>query len=167
LFLLGHDYERLAPLLAGALFDQRVGHQTVWTVDDCSAVAMWDRPGAHLAEDHNSAWAGFHAAADPVANERLALYDAAFEAVAPADPFWYLGVLATRPDRQGEGLASAVIAPGCARADADGLAACLETSTTANRAFYGRRGFTQATQVVLEGGPPSWWLCRPPAGNGG
>jgi hypothetical protein len=41
-----------------------------------------------------------------------------------------------------------------------GLPCCLETSTTANRRFYERRGFTQATGVVLPGGPATWWLRR-------
>lgn len=162
--MLGADYGRLAPLLAGALFDQRVGDGTVWVCDDGAAVSMWDAPGRHGSDDEERAavWREFHAVAGPSGAEPLARYDAALFAVAPADPHWYLGVLATDPDRWGSGLATAVIEPGLARADDDGLPTCLETSTVSNRDFYRRRGFTESTPVPIDGGPPTWWLTRPP-----
>jgi GNAT superfamily N-acetyltransferase len=93
---------------------------------------------------------------------RLGEYERAVDAARTGPPHWYLGVLATRPDRQRQGLASAVLAPVLERADADGIDCCLETSTTTNRAFYGRRGFTQATAVHIASGPPTWWLRRTP-----
>lgn len=167
LFMLGADYPRLAPLLAGALFDQRVGEGTVWLCDDGAAVAMWDGPGRHGSDDDGRAavWREFHDAAGVAGAEPLARYDAALFAVAPAQEHWYLGVLATDPDRQGSGLATAVMAPGLAHADEDGLACCLETSTAGNRDFYRRRGFTQAVDVRIDGGPPTWWMTRPDPGT--
>jgi GNAT superfamily N-acetyltransferase len=160
-YLLGSDYPRLAPLFAGALFDQRVGDGTVWMRADAGSVALWDRPGA--SEDHGRKghWAAFDREAGPGPRARLAAYDAALATASPAAPFWYLGVLATHPDRWGAGLASAVIEPGVARADEEGLACCLETSTPANRDFYQRRGFTMAAPVPFDGGPPTWWMTRP------
>jgi GNAT superfamily N-acetyltransferase len=161
--MLGADYDRLAPLLAGALFDQRVGHGTVWLCDDGAAVAMWDGPGRHGVEDAEQAriWQAFRDAAGRSGAEPLERYDAALMTVAPEAEHWYLGVLATDPDRWGTGLASTVMAPGLECADAEGLACCLETSTLSNREFYRRRGFMQAIQVPIEGGPPTWWLTRP------
>ena len=91
---------------------------------------------------------------------RLVEYERAVDAARPTTPYWYLGVLATRPDRQGEGGASAVMAPVLAAADGDGIDCCLETSTARNRAFYERRGFTEVTDVHITGGPPTWWLRR-------
>lgn len=160
-YLLGVDYPRLAPLFAGALFDQRVRQGTVWMLADASSAALWDPPGPQDPQVHAAAWAPFEAAAGPGARSRLAAYDAALAAVAPTTPFWYLGVLATRPDRTGQGLASAVMAPGLASADRDGLPACLETSTEGNRAFYRRRGFQESTVLDFADGPPTWWLRRP------
>jgi GNAT superfamily N-acetyltransferase len=76
----------------------------------------------------------------------------------------YLGVLATDPARQGEGLATAVLTPILDEVDRLGIASCLETSTMKNRRFYERRGFEQAAEIILRGGPDTWWLRRGPKG---
>jgi GNAT superfamily N-acetyltransferase len=75
-------------------------------------------------------------------------------------------VLATDPARQGEGLATAVLTPVFDEADRLGIACCLETSTEENRRFYERRGFEQAAEIILRGGPDTWWLRRDPKGDG-
>ena len=102
-----------------------------------------------------------HSPRDRTACERLAGYKAAVDAVSPAEPHWYLGVLATHPDRQREGLAGAVLAPVLHEADRRGVPCGLETSTEENRRFYERCGFTTASEIALDGGPPTWWLYRP------
>ena len=50
----------------------------------------------------------------------------------PREEHWYLEVLGTRPDRQGEGLGSALIRHGLERAEQDGLPAYLESSKESN-----------------------------------
>jgi GNAT superfamily N-acetyltransferase len=92
----------------------------------------------------------------------LTRYNDAVAVVSPAEPYWYLGVLATDPERRREGLATALLIPTFGDADRLGIACCLETSTAGNCRFYERRSFTQATEVVLPGGPPTWWLRRAP-----
>jgi GNAT superfamily N-acetyltransferase len=146
------------------MFDMRFACQNVWVTDDLAAVAMWDSPGKSDAAPGGaqSALARYHAIADEDASERLALYHEAVAAVSPAERHWYLGVLATHPQRQREGLATALLTPIVNEADRLGLACCLETSTADNRRFYERRGFTQATEIILPGGPPTWWLRRAP-----
>ena len=160
-FILGDAYDRVAPLFAGALFDQRVEQGTVWVASDASSVAMWDRPGGPDPRVRDRAWAAFHGSAGADVEARLSAYDGALEAVGPKQPFWYLGVLATHPAAAGRGGATRVLQPGLARADADGLPTALETSSLANREFYARRGFTRSTEVSIAGGPPTWWLVRP------
>lgn len=164
-FILGEQYERLAPHFVAAVFDIRVASNNVWVTDDLAATAMWDSPDkGDVAPGHaESVWARYRAIAGEAAFERLAVYHEAVAAVAPAEPHWYLGVLATHPQRQREGLAIALLTPMLNEADRLGLACCLETSTAENRRFYERRGFTQSTEIVLPGGPPTWWLRRVPA----
>lgn len=163
-FILGEEYERLAAHFVGALFDVRVACQNVWVTDDLAAVAMWDSPDeSNAVPGHaESVWARYRAIAGAEASGRLARYNDAVAAASPVEPYWYLGVLATDPARQREGLASALLRPVLDEADWLGIACCLETSTADNRRFYERRGFTQATEVVLPGGPPTWWLRRAP-----
>jgi GNAT superfamily N-acetyltransferase len=161
-FIFGDEYTRLAPHFAAALFDVRVRSRNVWVADDLAAVAMWDSPGESdvapaFAE---SVWKRYRAVAGEKAYERVAIYNEAVVDASSADPHWYLGVLATRPQRRREGLATAVLAPVLDEADRLGLSCCLETSTAENRRFYERRGFTRATDVMLPGGPATWWLCR-------
>jgi GNAT superfamily N-acetyltransferase len=163
-FILGEEYERLAAHFVAALFELRIASQNVWVADDLAAAAMWDSPGKADSAPGlvESVWARYHAIAGEDAFERLTLYHGAVAAVSPAEPHWYLGVLATHPRRQREGLATAVLRPILKDADRLGIACCLETSTADNRRFYERRGFTQATEILLPGGPPTWWLRRPP-----
>ncbi len=163
-FILGEEYWRLAPHFVATLFDLRVASQNVWVTDDVAAVAMWDSPGESdgAPEDPESVWARYRVIAGEEAFERLTHYNHAVAAASPAELYWYLGVLATHPDRQREGLATAVLAPILDEADRSNIACCLETSTAANRRFYERRGFTQATEIVLPDGPPTWWLRRAP-----
>jgi GNAT superfamily N-acetyltransferase len=163
-YILGEEYGQLAAHFVAALFDLRVRSQSVWVTDDLAAVAMWDPPGNSdgAPEFAESVWARYRDVAGEDACRRLAGYHDAVAAAAPAEVHWYLSVLGTRPDRQREGLATAVLTPVLEEADRLGIACCLETSTPENRQFYERRGFTQATTIVLPGGPRTWWLRRPP-----
>jgi len=163
-FLFGEDYDRLAPHFAGVLFDDRVGSGDVWVTGDVSAVAMWDPPGKAAVDrgDSGARWRAYRALAGEPAWGRLRLYEEAVDAARPSTPYWYLGVLATAPDCQGRGRATAVMAAVLDGADSEGLDCCLETSTVANREFYRRRRFTDVTELDMAPGPPTWWLRRPP-----
>jgi GNAT superfamily N-acetyltransferase len=164
-FILGEDYEHLAAHFAGALFDLRVARRNVWVSDDLAAVAMWDSPDTsdtHGEGNSRSVWSRYRETAGEDSFKRLARYNDAVAAADSSESHWYLGVLATSPGRRREGLASAVMAPILAQADRLGIACCLETSTAENRRFYRGRGFDEATEIVLPGGPTTWWLRRSP-----
>ena len=163
-FLLGEEYDRVVHLFAGTIFDLRVRRGEVWVTDDVSSVAMWDAPAARgePSPDAEGLWANYRSAVGDVVSERLATYNGAVAAASPAVPYWYLGVLATDPACQRRGGATAVLAPVLAEADSRRTACCLETSTEANRRFYEQRGFSEATEVLVPSGPPTWWLRRDP-----
>ena len=163
-FLFDDEYEQLAPEFAGTLFDLRVDSGNVWVSDDLASVAMWDEPseGGDPSPAARALWARYTALAGEAAHARLVTYKRALAAVSPADPYWYLGVLATHPARRREGLATAALAPVLDTADRSGIACCLETSTEPNRRFYERRGFVEPSDVAIAAGPPTWWLRRPP-----
>ena len=146
-FLMGEEYQRLAPEFVGALFDLRApgrtsGSATTWRPSRCGKA----RGGDDDEQRTKKAWARYVSLAGEEAHERLVAYKTALAAVCPADPYWYLGVLATHPARQGEGLATAVLTPVLDEADRLGIACCLETSTEENRRFYERRSFSSRQQ---------------------
>jgi ribosomal protein S18 acetylase RimI-like enzyme len=87
-----------------------------------------------------------------------------FEAQAhPKAPHWYLSGIATDPDCQRRGIASALMAPVFEHCDARSIPAFLITQTEANVPFYAGRGFVVTGQADLpKGGPHLWLMWREP-----
>lgn len=161
-------YDACAPAFFGLLLDlRRVGGE-VWTADGGDAVAMWNPPGGLYSTPAEDPWPALHASHTELERQRWATVEAAVSVPAEAGPHWYLGVLATAPERQRRGLAAAVLAPMLAAADRTGVPAYLETMSQGNLGFYARLGFTVDTEVDLpDGGPRCWLLRRDPGRSGG
>ena len=84
----------------------------------------------------------------------------------PKEPHFYLEIVGTRPDRQGEGVGSALLDPVLARCDEEGVPAYLENSNPRNTAFYFRHGFQPMTAFPLPPGcPPLVPMWRSPRGR--
>ena len=83
----------------------------------------------------------------------------------PREPHLYLAAVGVRPERQGQGLGSALLEPGLSEADRLGLPAYLESSNVRNVPLYERHGFEVTEEVRLPQGPPVWLMWRP--GRGG
>jgi len=139
-------------------------HQQVFTVDGTPGAAYWDPPG--------------HWKTSPIDILRLAPLMARgmgartlkalrglgrMEAAHAKHPeHYYLAVLGTRPDRQGAGLGSALVAPVLGRCDTEGVGAYLESSKEANIPFYRRHGFEVVGEVEFPSGPTIWPMWRDP-----
>jgi ribosomal protein S18 acetylase RimI-like enzyme len=67
------------------------------------------------------------------------------------DPHYYLAILAVAPQSQGKGLASRLVRPFLAEADADGKPVYLETNTPRNVSLYEHYGFRVMETVTLRG----------------
>jgi ribosomal protein S18 acetylase RimI-like enzyme len=163
-------YESQAGALFGTLFDLRVDGGEVRCTDDVAAVAMWDRPGGHPKGQAwgDRVWEEGTAGFTPEEHARFARLGAEIASHKVDVPTWYLGILATHPDWQRLGLASAILEPVLSMADADGLPAALLTATPENVAYYRRQGFTVHAETdvpALPGeaaGPHVWTLRREP-----
>ena len=169
-YLTDGNYDTVSPLFAGALVDSRIHRGSIWVTDDCSATALWELRSQAAANDDNDVmrdhiWPTYRQTVGESLWNRLQTYDDALHghAEAPPPPYWYLGVLATRPLMQGRGLAQAVLAPVFAIADRDGLDCWLETSNVGNLVFYLHRGFIDRIEVDVPEGPTTWWMRRPPS----
>jgi GNAT superfamily N-acetyltransferase len=135
-----------------------------YTDDTCSVGAFWAPPDRWRIDDDDLARLA------PVARaigDRFRWFALAFEAMAsnhPAEPHWYLGGLGTDPPRQGEGLASAALAPILSHCDANGQPAYLESTKESNIGFYERHGFAVTGEIhIPEDGPCLWKMWRRPS----
>lgn len=81
-------------------------------------------------------------------------------------PHWYLSQIGVEPSRQRQGVASRLLRPILARADAAALPCYLETENAANIPFYERHGFQVAAEdAVPAGGPHIWAMVRGPSSH--
>jgi ribosomal protein S18 acetylase RimI-like enzyme len=144
---------------------QLLRHDEVWTEPGLAGGALWLPPQqwrTTVREDAELARVLLH----PRLLPRLPLVVhgvTGIERRHPAQPpHWYLAVLGTDPDAQGQGLGSALLRPLLERCDEDGVGAYLESSKEANIAFYARHGFRVTRVVRLPRGPQAWLMWREP-----
>ncbi|MFV0307387.1 MAG: GNAT family N-acetyltransferase, partial [Desertimonas sp.] len=160
------DYAHAHPVLARQLARRWLATDSLWCTDDVAALAGWIPPGRPdtkpvdddppTADVEHPAWR----------LERFAAIGTAFTANTPAEPHWYLNLLATHPDWQRRGLGATLMAAVFDIADADGVACYLETETVENVAYYRHHGFEVRTEWDLAtaevAGPHMWGMLRPP-----
>ncbi len=136
----------------------------VHTTDGAVGAAVWALPDRWRETPRESA--RLLAATGPALITRLPTVLAGVTRVErnhPSEPHLYLSVLGTEPSHQGEGIGSALLAPGLALCDTEGLPAYLESSKEANVAFYARFGFQVTQEVRLpRDGPRVWLMWREP-----
>lgn len=163
-----HHHDRLTGLFAKDLREVGLMHGEVWVAEDCTAVAVWMPPdeagnGAKGSGEYPAS--GTTAEHEALIGDRLPQANEAsafVEAHHPKTPHWYLASMGTRPNWQGWGLGSAVIAPVLERCDAEGVPAYTETSAPRNVGFYRRHGFEVMKELDVPGGPHVWLMWREP-----
>jgi ribosomal protein S18 acetylase RimI-like enzyme len=144
---------------------QLIGGEELWTTDDLTSAALWAPPGAGHSTLRETAMM-----VPCFVHPRLALrgplvgygWDR-LERAHPHDPqHYYLAILGTEPDAQGQGLGSAVLRPVLDRCDEDQVCAYLESSKERNVAFYARHGFRVLSEIRFPRGPIMWRMWRDP-----
>ncbi|MFD3501039.1 GNAT family N-acetyltransferase [Streptomyces sp. NPDC058676] len=164
----GDEYRRTTHhKLMAAFTDIVLGEGRVDVTEDGTACALWlsvpaaDGHGQDTEEDDGPA--RVRAAVDP-GNERVELIGRLTADVHPSDrAHAYLWMIGVAPERQGEGLGTALIAPVLDRCDREGLPAYLEASNARSRKLYERLGFELADRPLdLPEGPQMWPMWREP-----
>ncbi|MEN8650993.1 GNAT family N-acetyltransferase [Streptomyces sp. 21So2-11] len=147
----------------GVFLDVALTDGRVDITEDGSAAALWLQVEAGAPEEEDDTPARMRETADPD-NERAELVGRLTGEVHPHDrAHEYLLLIAVSPERQGEGLGTALIAPVLDRCDRDGVPAYLEASSARSRGLYERLGFDFAGRIVdLPDGPPMWPMWREP-----
>jgi GNAT superfamily N-acetyltransferase len=140
--------------------------QTYTTGGDVVAAALWAPPGAVPISDEDAEELGQRIGelAGPDAPRFLGLTKL-FDDHHPHGSYWYLQFMGVAPDRQGQGIGSALIAPVLERCDREGVRAYLDATSERNKRLYERHGFEAEEPFAAPGGPPLWPMWRQPASD--
>ncbi|MFE6354641.1 GNAT family N-acetyltransferase [Streptomyces rochei] len=170
----GEEYRRRTHhRLMGAFTDIVLADGWIDLTEDGAACALWlsvpgeedtpEEPDEEPAEDAEDVPAQMREAVDPD-NERVESIARLTEDIHPSGPAHaYLWMIGVAPERQGEGLGTALIASVLDRCDRDGLPAYLEASSERSKGLYERLGFACTGRVLhLPDGPRMWPMWREP-----
>jgi ribosomal protein S18 acetylase RimI-like enzyme len=137
---------------------------SVLTLVDGGCVAMWRSPDWVAPAPRDPEPSASPSPFPPDVQERWRILGESIEMSHPHDePHWYLNVIGTHPERQGQGLGGRVLGPVCARFDEDGVAAYLESSNPRNMTLYRRHGFVELDFTIdLPDGPRLYPMWRAP-----
>ncbi|MFG2127690.1 GNAT family N-acetyltransferase [Streptomyces sp. NPDC048751] len=155
------------PRLMGAFTDIVFAEGRVDLTEDGAACALWLDVPAGGEDEHaeDDGPAQVREAVEP-ANERVETVGRLTAAIHPSDrAHAYLWMIGVAPERQGEGLGTALIAHVLDRCDREGLPAYLEASNARSRVLYERLGFEFTGRALdLPDGPTMWPMWREPRG---
>lgn len=76
------------------------------------------------------------------------------------EPNYYLGVIGVEPERQGQGIGSAIMQPVLERCDRERIVASLQTGAERNLPFYERHGFRIVDETTVSNWMISAWIMR-------
>ncbi|MGS2619101.1 GNAT family N-acetyltransferase [Micromonospora sp. LZ34] len=158
------DATRRRAALAGhfeILVDHAMRHGLVHGSADLAAVAVWFPSVGEPAPPPEN-YAARLAAACGEWTERFAHLDELFAANHPHPDHHHLAFLAVRPDRQGQGLGTALLRHHHAWLDANGVPGYLEASSERSRDLYARHGYRVGEPFRLPDGTPFWPMWRDP-----
>ncbi|WP_030594355.1 GNAT family N-acetyltransferase [Streptomyces fulvoviolaceus] len=134
--------------------------------EDGTACALWmSVPADEHDPEGEDGPAQLRAGIDPD-NERIELIGRLTNAIHPSGrAHEYLWMIGVAPERQGEGLGTALMTPVLDRCDREGLPAYLEASSARSRKLYERLGFELPDRPLdLPDGPQMWPMWREPRG---
>jgi ribosomal protein S18 acetylase RimI-like enzyme len=162
----GDEHRRTThPGLMAAFTDVVLAEGWIDLTEDGTACALWLSVPADAHEADDDGPALLREAVDPD-NERVELIGRLTAGIHPVGrAHEYLWMIAVSPERQGEGLGTALITSVLDRCDREGLPAYLEASNARSRALYERLGFKLRERPLdLPDGPQMWPMWREPRG---
>ena len=130
-------------------------HGQVYVTNDLSGAALWGPPGRvrHPVLEllQLSPTAPFLLSPHTISAVKLLF---TVEGLHPTEPHWYLFTLGTAPERQGQGVGSALLRAMLTLIDEAGEPAYLESSKQRNVPLYARFGFQVIHQIPSKSGSP-------------
>ncbi|MDQ3571401.1 MAG: GNAT family N-acetyltransferase [Actinomycetota bacterium] len=154
----GKRRRELLPGFFGAVAHSYLAYDELYAVDEGVTAAVWAPPGA---EDDEELPPVLGEAVEEYA-ERLFEVLGLLEEKHPVEPHYYLFLLGTRPQWQGRGLGSSLMAPVLENCDRDSVPAYLEATSERNKQLYLRHGFEVTDEIRPPDGPTMWRMWRSP-----
>jgi len=152
------EYERDHLAFFGGVARRWMATESLWCTDDGVALAGWMPPGRPEVDIGDVGPRIEHPAWRV---EKFKALAGVMDTNTPAEPHWYLNMLATHPDWQRQGLGVSLMQVVFEIADTDGLPCYLETETVENVAYYLQNGFEIRTEWDLPlDGPHMWGMFR-------
>lgn len=144
--------------------DGAMRYNTVWLSPGDEAAAVWLPPGGdELTPDDAAAFSSIVVDLLGPGAGRLVETVERFERARPAEPHYYLSLLATDPQHRGHGLGIGLLEATLAIVDAAGLPAYLESTNPVNSDRYQRLGFVEfGSFAVPDDGPTVTKMWREP-----
>ena len=104
-------------------------------------------------------------AIDPAGMARAIRAGEALDSLHPAEPHWFLSIVAVDRDQRGTGTGRRLIEAGMAPAHAAGVPVHLDTNRPGNLPIYERLGFEVTKEIQpLPGSPTAWGMTAAPPG---
>lgn len=138
----------------GRAFDS----QTVWSLRDYSAVALWLPPGQEA--DGEAIVDVLAGSVEPAQHDDMFAVLGQMDEAHPADPHWYLPWLGVDPARQGRGLGRELLTSCLRVVDESHLPAYLETPNPRTVSLYERLGFEVTGAARAGDCPPITFMLR-------
>jgi ribosomal protein S18 acetylase RimI-like enzyme len=140
------------------------GH--LYAAAEGKAVSLWSAPDVNVFDDHSGA--RMVSLLQELIGERAGSVLGPLARVLGlrpiTKPHFYLFMLGTHAEHQGQGLGARVLDPVLGRCDEQAIPAYLESSNPRNLPFYRRHGFEIVERVPLaENGPVLHTMWRPPS----
>jgi GNAT superfamily N-acetyltransferase len=154
----GSRRRELLPGFFGAVARSYLAYDETFSVDEGVSAAVWAPPGA---EDDEELPTVLGEVVEEYAERLFEIFEL-MEEKHPTEPHYYLFLLGTRPEWQGRGLGSSLMAPVLEGCDRNHVPAYLEATSERNKQLYLRHGFEVTGEIRLPDGPPMWPMWRSP-----
>jgi ribosomal protein S18 acetylase RimI-like enzyme len=152
------EYLTHFPEFLGAFGGRAFDEQTVWSLADFAAVALWLPPGTEPDADTIAA-----VLTDSVSVDKHGDTFSVLDQMGAAHPrylHWYLPWLGVQSGSQGRGLGGQLMRHCLEIVDASHLPAYLETPNPRNISFYERHGFATTGSAQAGSCPPITFMLR-------
>jgi ribosomal protein S18 acetylase RimI-like enzyme len=152
------EYLNHFPAFLSAFAGNAFAEESVWSLGEFSAVALWLPPGTE--PDGDAIVAVLTESVAPEKQEDVLAVLGQMDEAHPSFAHWYLPWLGVDPAQQGQGLGGELMESCLRSLDEDRLPVYLETPNPRSIPFYERFGFETTGAAQAGGCPPITFMLR-------